>query len=303
MMNIFSQALVAMGGAFMLASILGGLKVKSEVPKALQPRWTFISGLMVFFLIGYIAFLTIQVKQLAFPLELLTSVIFFWGAIFVFLMVHLTRNTIGELAESREQISIAHSTILQERDKLETLTRSIGAGITIISEEYQVVWMNEELTDMYGDCVGKHCYSALHGFSKICPGCDVQDIFRQKIAQTNHELPGKDINDRPVWSQIITTPIHNGEGKVEAALEVIIPITERKKAEAERERLIDKLQQALDDVRQLSGMLPICSWCKKIRDDKGYWTQLEQYISNFSSAKFTHGICPDCVQKKMHMKK
>jgi DNA-binding NarL/FixJ family response regulator len=63
----------------------------------------------------------------------------------------------------------------------------------------------------------------------------------------------------------------------------------------ERQQLILELQEALAEVKTLSGLLPICSACKKIRDDRGYWTQIEQYIEKRSDAQFTHGICPDCV--------
>jgi len=74
-------------------------------------------------------------------------------------------------------------------------------------------------------------------------------------------------------------------------------ITERKQAENDRERLIHELQEALAKVRTLSGMLPICASCKKIRDDKGYWNQIEIYIKNHSQADFTHSICPECRKK------
>ncbi len=74
-------------------------------------------------------------------------------------------------------------------------------------------------------------------------------------------------------------------------------ITKRKRVEEERERLIHSLQEALEKIRRLQGMLPICASCKKIRDDKGYWNQIEAYIEEHSEAEFTHGICPDCVNK------
>jgi len=74
-------------------------------------------------------------------------------------------------------------------------------------------------------------------------------------------------------------------------------LTERRKAEDERERLIVELQDALAEVRTLSGLLPICSSCKKIRDDQGYWNQIEDYISSHSEATFSHGICPECAKK------
>lgn len=74
-------------------------------------------------------------------------------------------------------------------------------------------------------------------------------------------------------------------------------ITARKRMEVERERLIQSLTQALADVKQLSGMLPICSNCKKVRDDHGYWSQIETYLSEHTEATFTHGVCPDCAQR------
>jgi PAS domain S-box-containing protein len=73
-------------------------------------------------------------------------------------------------------------------------------------------------------------------------------------------------------------------------------ITFRKQVEEERRKLIHDLQDALAKIRRLRGLLPICSSCKKIRDDKGYWNQLETYILEHSEAEFTHGLCPDCMK-------
>ncbi|MBU1545441.1 MAG: HAMP domain-containing protein [Proteobacteria bacterium] len=74
-------------------------------------------------------------------------------------------------------------------------------------------------------------------------------------------------------------------------------ITERKELEQEREKLIAKLQEALAQVKTLSGFLPICASCKKIRDDSGYWKQIESYLSDHADVTFSHGICPDCAKK------
>lgn len=68
----------------------------------------------------------------------------------------------------------------------------------------------------------------------------------------------------------------------------------KRRAEEEKERLIVELQHALANVKTLSGLLPICASCKKIRDDDGYWTMVETYLSEHSDAEFSHGICPDC---------
>ena len=80
-------------------------------------------------------------------------------------------------------------------------------------------------------------------------------------------------------------------------LAIVRDITSRKNAEEEKERLIKELQNALGQVRELSGLLPICASCKSIRDDKGYWTHLESYLSEHSKAEFSHGICPECAKK------
>lgn len=74
-------------------------------------------------------------------------------------------------------------------------------------------------------------------------------------------------------------------------------ITALKTALLEKERLIEELQRAAQEIKTLKGILPICSHCKKIRDDRGYWNQLESYLSDHSDANLSHGICPECVDK------
>ena len=83
----------------------------------------------------------------------------------------------------------------------------------------------------------------------------------------------------------------------QANMKLLAEIEVRRKAEAEKESLIQELRQALQEVKVLSGFLPICASCKKIRDDRGYWNQLEEYISKHSQAEFSHGICPDCSKR------
>jgi hypothetical protein len=70
-----------------------------------------------------------------------------------------------------------------------------------------------------------------------------------------------------------------------------------KQAHTEKAKLIIELQDALAQVKTLSGLLPICSWCKQIRDDRGYWNQIESYIKEHTEAEFSHGICPACAKK------
>ncbi|HXR08405.1 MAG TPA: PAS domain S-box protein [Candidatus Acidoferrum sp.] len=85
-------------------------------------------------------------------------------------------------------------------------------------------------------------------------------------------------------------------GQVMGAAILAVDITERKEAEEERKKMIQELTETLAQVRSLRGLLPICSSCKKIRDEKGHWQALETYISGHSQAEFSHSICPSCAQ-------
>ena len=91
-------------------------------------------------------------------------------------------------------------------------------------------------------------------------------------------------------------PLIDEEGEVFGILGICTDISERKKMELENESLIRKLRDAISEVRTLSGLLPICASCKKIRDDKGYWNQIEGYIQKHSEAQFSHSVCPECAK-------
>ncbi len=72
------------------------------------------------------------------------------------------------------------------------------------------------------------------------------------------------------------------------------------RSEEEHVKLRNDLTESQKDVKILSGFLPICASCKKIRDDEGLWNQVEEYIQRHSEAKFSHGLCPDCMEKLYH---
>jgi PAS domain S-box-containing protein len=87
------------------------------------------------------------------------------------------------------------------------------------------------------------------------------------------------------------------DNAIKGAVVTFADISERRRHEAEREKLIAELQQALVEVKTLSGLIPICGWCKKVRSDTGFWQNVEQYIRSRTDATFSHGICPDCADK------
>src|SRR5512133_51203 len=136
------------------------------------------------------------------------------------------------------------------------------------------------------------------------------DVFQERMEKAHQLPPGsqpfeddllqaavKDKNGRELHVEAQWRLVWGVDGRLLGFQGVTRDITARKRMELERERLIQSLTQALADVKQLSGMLPICSSCKKVRDDHGYWSQIETYLSEHTEATFTHGVCPDCAQK------
>jgi PAS domain S-box-containing protein len=98
------------------------------------------------------------------------------------------------------------------------------------------------------------------------------------------------------WLDVTVTSLQ-ANGQPVGSLIVLTDITRRKRLENEHEETIKSLQQAISEIKTLQGFIPICCHCKKIRTDKGFWQQIEQYVSEHSEAKFSHGICPECLKK------
>lgn len=93
-----------------------------------------------------------------------------------------------------------------------------------------------------------------------------------------------------------TSYVLDEEGMPVRIRTLVRDVSERVEAEQERERLIEELQDALSQVKDLKGLLPICAACKKVRDDDGYWSRLEAYLTDHSEIEFSHSICPDCMK-------
>ena len=131
-------------------------------------------------------------------------------------------------------------------------------------------------------------------------GKAVQDLFggregKNGLRHLEATLMAKDGARIPAGVAIST--LKEKDGSLAGYVFIVRDMTEQKKAEAEREALIEELQEALANVKTLKGLLPICSGCKKIRNDKGYWQQVEGYIKEHTEADFSHGICDDCAKQ------
>ncbi|MFZ5585367.1 MAG: HAMP domain-containing protein [Thermodesulfobacteriota bacterium] len=232
------------------------------------------------------------------------------------------RGELGELAHAFNHMAARLQTSFREleaaklelEDRVRQRTRELRRGKELLDETQRIVrvggwewepasgrmaWTSElyaileregdndlSMAEALGYCAPEQREQARLALERVAL---TGGSFRQELEM----VTGK---GRRFWARFAgRAESDNGQG--ERVIGVVQDISQRKEAELERERLILELKQALAEVRQLSGLLPICANCKKIRNDEGYWDQIENYLLEHTGAQFTHGICPECTAK------
>jgi PAS domain S-box-containing protein len=127
-------------------------------------------------------------------------------------------------------------------------------------------------------------------------------VFLRAVIDTGQRQEGIEYRVRHTdgswyWHTSSAVPFKDESGTIAGFYGIAKDITERKKKEDDMKELISQLQKAIEEIKTLKGIVPICANCKKIRDDKGYWEQVESYVSKHTEAQFSHSICPDCMKK------
>jgi PAS domain S-box-containing protein len=304
-LHIVSIIMVMLGLCFMIVSVRVSLAVNKVVRASLRRKWYVITSLMVLFLIGYSAFLIIQFQNSEKYLEAITGIVFLGGALFVLLVMGLIQNTLAamnkasrSLEEKIKEHEWTSEELKESRAGLESIFNS-AIPLCITNKNFEIVHANDEYYDMFGR-------PASQGFRQKCFESRPSDDCRSdncpmiRIAHGEKEVisdMSKQVEGQEKTFIVTARPFLNAQKETIGIVESFQDITTRKLAEDAKEELIEGLQHALDEVNLLSGLLPICASCKKIRDDKGYWNKIESYITNHSKVEFSHSICPDCAQK------
>ncbi|MGR3178604.1 MAG: response regulator [Candidatus Anammoxibacter sp.] len=198
----------------------------------------------------------------------------------------------------------AERKLKESEEWFSTTLASIGDAVIATDTKGIVTFLNPVAQSMINwnreDACGKHLRDIVkiinNGTDKE-EDCPVTKVIKSgnAIELKNHTLVDKAGKKIPISDS--AAPIRNGEGKIIGVVFVFSDITEQKRAEEERERLVKEREEALDKVKILSGFIPICAACKQIRDDDGNWNQIEEYIRDHSEAEFTHGMCPKCLRE------
>jgi PAS domain-containing protein len=199
---------------------------------------------------------------------IVSALIFFWG---------LFRLQLLEI------MPIAQKAVIKQMEE----------GLMILDSSNRIIQVNpaaESLLNIREVKVsGKNLSAMLDSWPEFSAAASSGDSFQVEILRP---LP-----QGAKYYDLKSALIRDDLGQQTGRFLMIREVTPRKQAELEREKLVGELKEALAKVKTLSGLLPICASCKKIRDDQGYWNTLELYIQQHSHASFSHGLCPECIRK------
>ena len=185
----------------------------------------------------------------------------------------------------KDEISLRRILVQQSRD-----------GIVVIDHNGKVYEANKRYADMLGYTMEEihqlHVWDWDTQFTKE----ELIEMIRWIDDTGGHLETRQRRKDRTLIDVELSTngAVYRGQKLVFC---ICRDITNRKRAEKEREKIIKELQEALAEIKTLRGILPLCSFCKKIRDDEGYWEQVDVYIRKHSQADISHSICPECIKE------
>src|SRR5215469_3167910 len=197
----------------------------------------------------------------------------------------------GQLHAQRFKAKQEARDATRARNEFSDLIESIPDGFQAFDPNFRLTFMNRAAENMVGrstdELLGKTIWEQFPALNT-----DDQQLVRRVMLARVADSRETYYAPRERWVSFHVNPFRDG-------ISILFrDISKRKNAEVEREQLIRELQAALAQVRTLRGLIPICAWCKKIRNDQGYWEQLELFIKNHSEADFTHGMCPDCARRQ-----
>ena len=183
----------------------------------------------------------------------------------------------------------------------ETTFNTTSDVIFLLDKESRIVRANKIAEQMFGyepgQMLGRYCWETVHNTEFPISSCPNVKSKQSLVRETIELQIGEN------WYRVAVDPILDSSRNYAGSVHVITDITEQKTATEKLKLSEEKLRQekenlekALAEIKQLSGLIPICSSCKKIRDDEGYWEKLEGYIERHSEAVFSHSICDDCTE-------
>ena len=259
-----------------LKTSAGSAEAFAQSSHALNPRqyyWKIVS---------YIDPLTVSIEPEAMFRRIFFVNLFFF--VIILLRSYALSTSRFKRKAAEKELRLAHERMLTILDGLD------GIVYVIDLSSYKILFANHYAKNILGNIVGRVCWKAIHSKDMPCDECPTY----------GKEIP---VDWSATWEVLYEKSGHWYENRDRCItwldgelvkIQIATDITRHKLLAAEREKLIADLSEAINQIKTLRGIVPICSNCKKIRDDKGYWNNLEEYIAQHSDASFSHGMCPEC---------
>lgn len=199
-----------------------------------------------------------------------------------------------------ERLRLENAALRAQSDLFRSVFTEGNLGIAMIDVDLRLEHVNPALASMLGstpaELIGTRIVDISHPDDRLSLEL-AERLFKNEIPAYRVEKRYFRKDGAIIWAHLTATAIRDSSGNALFGLAMIEDITERRLYNQEREQLIARLQDALANVKTLSGLLPMCAWCKRIRDDEGSWSDVEHYVRHQTNADFTHGICPDCQEQ------
>jgi len=199
------------------------------------------------------------------------------------------------------EIKLAEMALKESERNMSTVLNNTQDVVVRIDSNYRHVFANPALFKATGLSPEQYLGKTNEEIGMPAELCDFwhekhESVFRNGKSEI-FQFVFSTVDEGERIFQAVVNPEFNREGAVETIISFMRDITELKNAELQKNAVIDELKHALDEIKTLRGFIPICANCKNIRNDEGYWQQVEEYISDRTEAEFSHSICPKCVKE------
>ena len=187
-------------------------------------------------------------------------------------------------------------------EEYRTVVEGTDDLVTKVDREGKFTFVNRKGETIFGfsktELIGMSAFDFLHHEDREITESWFKESIDKHLSQASTENRQVNKKSGKIFHTLWTTNFaYNDEGELMSISGIATDISERKHAEQEREKLILELRDAVNEVKTLRGILPICSYCKNIRNDDGYFEQIESYVHKHSGVDFSHTICKPCMKK------
>jgi PAS domain S-box-containing protein len=208
---------------------------------------------------------------------------------------------VEKLEKENAELKLADAKFYYKRGFVKSIIQNSPVFLVVVSPDGKTLMMNETMRAFLDyseeELAGKdYLASFVHKDDRQV----VAEIIKSLTTSTKPSMNANRVvakDGRELLLEWHGRQVFKSNGELDYFWKLGIGITKRIQTEEEKKQLLEDLHRTRDDMKTLSGLLPLCSHCKKIRDDKGYWNQVDSYIQEHSEADVSHSICPECAKK------